>query len=684
MAGTITALGIGSNILTSDLIEKMREAETKARITPFTKKTQKNLDQQTSLTKITSLLNSINSSAKKFADTSTYLERASSVSGNGVSATIGAGLPVQDISVKVDQLAQSDINQVGTKFATRESVFSATNSTLKFHANGKNYSIPVKAGATLSDVAQSITDATEGAVMGIVMKTGGTKPFQLMINSKETGADSKIYFGTTLTGNVNKAGSIEAGAGDLQVTIKDRNGADKTLDITFGATESGSDAIKNAEAIQKAIAEAIKQASMSDPDLAGVGDQINVGLSSDGRRVILNDSRGQALKVSGNKAEAFGFKNGESVQPNTIEGMAVKGGQLTGKFSIGGIDLDLSTLTSAGNDGTQNAEAVRDAINNAPSSDLVASVKNGTLIINKKPGVAGNIQITLQGADGSEEQKESQKAVASMGLVAGAHQSYASFQEEKLKLTNIQSAQDAKFTYNNIKITRASNSISDVVSGVNLELNAVHKDQEVSVIRVTRDNKTIFEEAKSFVDSFNELLAQLEEDTRYDADTKVAGVFQGDSDITGIRSALVNLISHSDSGYSLYKYGIAMGENGRLSIDSKKFSEEFEKDPEKAMGFFKGEMKKVAGRETEVKGVFRLINDKLEGYVKGENARLKLLETKLTEDSKFLTKQREKAQADMDSRYALMADRFAAYDTLIAKINQQSGALNMMIEQSMK
>ncbi|MGP1449546.1 MAG: flagellar filament capping protein FliD [Wolinella sp.] len=677
--GTITALGIGSNVLTSDVLQQLKDAEHNARVKPFTKKMQTNVDKQTSLTKLTTLLSTLNSSAKKLADTSTYLARSTTSSGNGVSMTAGAGLPVQDISVRVNQLAASDINQVGTTYESRDSVFSLTNSKLNFNAGGKDYSIDIKAGSTLSEVAQSITDATNGAVMGIVMKTGGPKPFQLMINSKDTGENSKVYFGTTLLGKNVRGGEIEAnGSGDFTVTLKDKNGVDKTLDIAIPKTEKGSDAQSNAAAIQKAIREAIA----ADSDFAGLDDDISIGTGPVGKQVLINDRRGHAVSVGGAKATEFGFSITSKSSSNAIEGGAVARGQLSGTLSIGDINLDLSTLTSANNTSVQNAEAVRDAIN--ASSDYRAEVRDGRLIINKNDG--GNVQVTIKGADKSAEQAASEKAIKSLGLHAGSHQTYTAFQSNTLKLDNIQKAQDSKFSYNGISISRSTNSVRDVISGVNLELTAVHKDTDApSVLRVTRDNKGIYDEVKSFVEGFNEFISQLEIDTKYDSDTKVAGIFNGNSDLRTIKGVLNSLVSYTDSDRNnLFKFGITLNDKGRLTINEEKLKKTFEENPDAAIGFFKGATKKVGGKETEVDGIFRKFNKDIDRYITGSNARLKLLETSLTEEAKLMDKQKDRAQKDLESRYDVMAARFAAFDSMIAKVNRSFSSLNMMIQQASK
>lgn len=217
--GTQSVLGISSN-LTWDVIEQMKDLDVSNQIDPITKKIEKNMEQQTELTSLLTMMTSLNTSFKNLSDYSTYQRRQASVDGNGVKATAGDGLAIQDITINVSQLAQNDVNQVGLKFASRDSVFSNENTTLDFYHNGTNYSIDIKAGMTLSDVAQSITDATNGEVMGIIMKTGGDNPYQLMIQSKNSGADNKIYFGSTLESAAAPGGKITQGT--LEIEIGDR------------------------------------------------------------------------------------------------------------------------------------------------------------------------------------------------------------------------------------------------------------------------------------------------------------------------------------------------------------------------------------------------------------------------------------------------------------------------------
>lgn len=175
------------------------------------------MKQQTELTSLMTMMTSLNSSFKTLSDYSTYQQRNTSVEGNGVKATAGEGLAIQDIKINVNQLAQNDVNQLGMQFASRDAVFTNKNTTIDFYHDGTNYSIDVKAGATLSEVSQSITDATGGKVAGIIMKTGGDNPYRLMIQSKDSGKNNKIYFGSTLESAAAPGGKITKGTLEVEI-----------------------------------------------------------------------------------------------------------------------------------------------------------------------------------------------------------------------------------------------------------------------------------------------------------------------------------------------------------------------------------------------------------------------------------------------------------------------------------
>lgn len=673
--GKLSSLGVGSNVLNYDVIEKLKKADEKAMIDPIDRKMKDNIEKQAELSGIIGMINGMRGSAQTLSDYSTYIGRKVNVLGNAIRATASPGVPIQDISVDVKQIAKNDINEVGTRFEDRSSVFCEQDTNLSFYVRGQRYKIDIKAGTTLGEVAQLITDKSGGHAIGVVMKTGGANPYQLMINSKETGEENKIYFGSTLQSDTIASGSLELGEGDLEVVLKDSQGLDHSVVVTLPPTEANSKSSDNAQALKKAIKEAIGE----NPDLADLlGSDINVGIGVGGNTLVINDRRGYQVQVYGNKANSIGFKQTETPEEKLVVSSKVSSaGKMSGNITINGVPLNLSEITERGNTAEQNAQAIVQALDNV--GELHAYVdKNGKIVMNSD---SGEIRINAQDEAGKEALKQ-------LGLQEGTFAEYSKTQEQTLKLKNIQSGQDAEIVYNGVTITRASNTINDIVGGVSLELVSTTPEGDPATVSITADDENIIEDIKKFVEEYNELMPKLAEVTRYDPDTQTAGIFNGVSFIRMIRPSINKIFSMSSGSglemQSLIKYGLSLDDNSKMSFDESKLRNALNSDADAVREFFIGTDKTVLGKETRVGGVFRVLNDDLDALVKGSNSTLKLYEQSLTRDDKRLRDDRKRTMERLNTRYESMAERFAAYDSQIAQTNNSFNSVQMMINQATK
>lgn len=681
--GTQSVLGISSN-LTWDVIEQMKDLDVSNQIDPITEKLEKNMEQQTELTSLLTMMTSLNTSFKNLSDYSTYQKRQATVEGSGVKATAGDGLAIQDITINVSQLAQNDVNQVGLKFASRDSIFSSDNTTLNFYYNGSNYSVDIKAGATLSEVAQSITDATNGEVMGIIMKTGGENPYQLMIQSKNTGANNKIYFGSTLESAATPGGKITSGTLDIEI-----GGEKISIDMSKIGSDFGNEAKDNASLILDAINKEIETNHTNLKDKIDKG-EITISLNSSGNGLMFNDASGGTIKVEANNVKLqasqgtsavdtdLGFVKTSVGGDETLTEMKIAAGALTGVFTINGEKFDLSQLTNANNTAEQNRAAILNAINSnstLQSAGIKAEEgKNGAISL-----VGKSVTIGAEGADASEQTK----VLDSIGMVAG---SYTSSQGllDKMDITNIQKAQDAKLTYNGIPIERDTNNIDDIVSGLSLELTSITETGKDVIVRIARDDEGIAEEMQAFVESYNEIYNKLQELTKYDAETEISGVFNGNSEIRSITRQLNAIINSTDAnGTSLVKYGVYMNEDGTLTFEQDTFNTAFQEDPDAAVEFFRSSTTTSKGQTIETDGVFTRLRDTMDSLITGSNSTLKILETTLINEQKTLNEDKTSTQESIDTKYEIMAEKWSAYDQMIAQMQQSANTITQLINQAM-
>lgn len=671
--GKLSSLGIGSNVLNYDVIDKLKKADEKAMINPIDRKMEQNVEKQKELVEIQTLIANLKVPVKDLSDYSPYIARTTNVTGDAVKASVSSGVPIQDIKIDIESIAQGDINEVGTKFSSRDDAFSDNDAKLSFFTNGKNYTIEIKAGMSVGDVAQAITDSTNGDVLGIVMKTGGSKPYQLMINSKNTGEANRIYFGSTIASKPISQKSIKLDEGDFTLTIKNKSGQDQTLNILSNLEENATSQDK-IQALKNAIEEAIQ----GDSDTKNMlGEAINVGVSDDGKSLVINDKRGHQILLGGKKISELGFDTTQSSKDDLIKSdIAVKSGLLDGVINIGTVPLDLSKMTKKSNTSQQNAEIIAEAIENIAGMHAKTD-GNGRLILNSE---VGEISIIPKDAQGTQ-------AIKDLGLRQGKILDYSRLEDEVLKFKNIQKASDAKFTYNGATISRPSNEVDDIIRGVNFTLQNTTEVGKPAVISIGRDNQVIVDKLRDFVKAYNELMPKLDEVTRYDPESRVAGIFNGVSDIRMIRSEINRAFSYTVGAgadmQSLVKYGFSLNDKGNMSLNESQLQAAINENPQKVQDFFYGTDKKnISGKEFYQEGVFVKFDKVLADLVDGSNAKLRVYGENLERDARSLQKDKKSAADLLKTRYDIMADRFAAYDGQIAKANNSFNSVQMMIDQS--
>lgn len=671
--GQLSSLGLGSGVLNYDVIEKLKKADEKTMIAPIERKMKENIEKQKELVELNTLISGFKSPISSLSDYSTYLGRTSSVSNDSIKASVSAGVPIQDIKIDVESIAQGDINEVGIKFGSRDDVFSTKDVKLDFYTKGKRYVLDIKAGMTLNDVAQAITDKTNGEVMGIVMKTGGEKPYQLMINSKGTGEASRIYFGSTLSSEPIKE-LQELNNGDFTITFKDKNLNEQTIDIALDSKDASS------QDRMQTLVQAIRKAIENNPDTKELLDSdINIGLSEDNTSLILNDRRGYSIKLGGNKLSSLGFSTTETKEEalfNTKK--PVPSGRIDASITIGSVPLNLAAMTNEKNTSEDNAKIIAEAIENIAGVHAKTDGKGGISITSE----IGEVKITSDDSKGAEFLKE-------LGIKGGLFQDYTRLQEEVFNFKNLQQASDAKISFNGATITRPTNEINDIVNGVNITLVHTTEPGNPAIISIGRDTETIKAQVRDFVKTYNELVPKLDELTRYDPETKIAGIFNGVSDIRTIRSSINMLfskpISFSSTGrpYSLVDFGLSLDEKSKMSLNETQLSNMINQDPQKTIDSFYGfDKKNPFGQEEHVDGIFVQLNKFIKTLTDGSNAKLNLYQDSLTRDAKSLDKDKIQASERLKTRYDTMASRFAAYDEQIAKANNSFNSVQMMIDQA--
>lgn len=139
----------------------------------------------------------------------------------------------------------------------------------------------------------------------------------------------------------------------------------------------------------------------------------------------------------------------------------------------------------------------------------------------------------------------------------------------------VQQATDASVTLGSgtgaITVTSSTNSVSNLINGVTLNLLDADPGQSIS-ITVNGDTEKATTAVKDFVNAYNSILDFIDSQTKYDTESDIAGVLQGDYSVINVRRQLQSAMQNVVPGVSskanrLSALGIVTGNDGRLTIN---------------------------------------------------------------------------------------------------------------------
>lgn len=147
--------------------------------------------------------------------------------------------------------------------------------------------------------------------------------------------------------------------------------------------------------------------------------------------------------------------------------------------------------------------------------------------------------------------------------------------------TETQQAQDSRIRVDGYPpsgwIERSGNTVDDVLPGVTLDLNSAG----TTTVAISRDTTDLKTKVKELVKQYNELVAKVQDETKYDAETKTAGILMGEYVVNYVRQTLRLPLVESASGFAtgLDPYtlpgelGLSLDSKGMLELDEEKLDD---------------------------------------------------------------------------------------------------------------
>lgn len=118
--------------------------------------------------------------------------------------------------------------------------------------------------------------------------------------------------------------------------------------------------------------------------------------------------------------------------------------------------------------------------------------------------------------------------------------------------TQTKEAANAVFKVDGLPISRSTNSISDVITGLNLNLKkgGTVLDPAKSTVTVAADTASIKEQINDFVSAYNDVMSFLKTNTAYDTATGESGILSGEGTARGIQNRIRDIASREVEGLS--------------------------------------------------------------------------------------------------------------------------------------
>lgn len=380
--------------------------------------------------------------------------------------------------------------------------------------------VSAQTGAQLGTYAISVTNLAKAQTVSTTQQTSQTAPLgftgQILVNGKAINVQASDSL-TTLAGNINAA--------QVGVTASILSPTPNNYFLTLSSTNTG------------------VQGQITLSDTAGnsfLGGTLGIlGAGTSLRNPVSGTVAGSSLFAD--SATSIATLQGQTAVPPTIGNVTINGTAVTIDLSksLSGIAADINTAL-----GGSPAQVVQvtDPISGATKQQL---------------------QIT--GVNAAANLVDDKNVLANLGLI---QKNYGAGRQ-------LTAAQDANFTLNGLTASRPTNSFSDAISGVTINL--LKDGGAATNLTVSSDTQTIKDNVNNFIKAFNGTIDTISGLSQYDPSTGSTGVLFGDGNVQSVVDGLVSNATGQISGLPsslslLSQVGINLDQGNHLTLDDSKLS----------------------------------------------------------------------------------------------------------------
>ncbi|MEW6104939.1 MAG: flagellar filament capping protein FliD [Bacillota bacterium] len=348
-------------------------------------------------------------------------------------------------------------------------------------------------------------------------------------------------------------------------------------------------------------------------------------------------------------------------------------GTKTFTVTVGSTSWNITVQVAAGQDNATVLANMASAINasaaNTAVSAAVVSEQAGTsrlVITAKSTGSANAISLAeAGGTDNILAASGTSSSVQSSGTSGG----YLAARDTL----------DAKFTLNGLAFVRASNEVSDAISGVTLTLKRAQAAGDAPVsIEVKRDTSTLKTKIKSFISSYNSTIKYLNNKILVDPDAGIRGDLAGDATYLELKVKMNRVVQGRVDGLAypdptrLHDIGITLDRAGNLVLsDEAKLDAALSDRPEAVRDLF-----------TSATGVAVKMRDLMDPFVKELTGIIARQQQSITNQIDRIDSRVKDLEERLAIREKALRSEFSSLIRAMQLMSAQSALLNSFMAQA--
>jgi flagellar hook-associated protein 2 len=379
-------------------------------------------------------------------------------------------------------------------------------------------------------------------------------------------------------------------------------------------------------------------------------------------KVALDDDTRLAATIGSNAQAGTWEVNVSALAKAKVSASNGKADANTTTYGAGSLLLTVGTTTREVviNGGNNTLEGIATAINSA-GLDVQAQVLD--------TGAAGSqryklvVSSTKTGVDNAFSLVVDQGTNELQGLVTELNTAGSANQ--------VTAASNATFTVNGVSLSRATNTVSDAITGLTLDLKGIHTAAtDKTRITVTTDASKTAEKVKGFVDAYNAVVDFIAGQNELDKDGKASNPLFGDTTLRSVRSSLRGILGTSvatgNEEYSLLvQIGVTSDRDGRLTFEQSKLEDAINADEVAVKTLFTDA---TAGIATRIHAQIEVYTDAVDGAFKARNEGY-------DRQIRDLDRRIDVAEKRLEAYETQLVNKFAAMETLVSRLQGQGSSL---------